>query len=277
VPAIKLGCLAGVLALAVLQSGCGPQPVELGRADYSRLVLPAHCAPGDRPASAGQDDSLATSGGIRLGVRTPSNYDPTRAHPLLIVFAPASHGRVRSERFAGLTQEATARGLIVAYADHRPLSLATFEQLGEIAALLAKRWCVDEQRVYFAGHSDGGTAAAAVTFLRKSSLAPAGIVVSGAGIRRQDLDAYACPPPISVMVIHSREDELFPLPEFGSQPAQWWAACNRCTVEPRPGADGCVEYQGCASGTRTRYCEIAGDHTRWPGMNAATLAFLAGR
>lgn len=263
--------------IASILSACGPAPAPLGHADYATLKLPAQCAPAEHAGLAGQDDSLATPGGIRLGVRTPRNYDPTRAHPLLVVFAPAGHGRVRSERLAGLTQAATARGFIVAYSDHRRLARATFDQLGQIPALVAARWCIDTRRVYLAGHSDGGASAAAVGFLGTSALAPAALIVSGAGIRAEDLTRYACPAPLSVMVIHSREDERFPPPGFGAGPAQWWAACNRCAPQTLPAADGCVEYADCAPGTRTLYCESAGPHASWPALNDRMLGFLAAR
>jgi len=72
-------------------------------------------------------------------VRTAHNDGPTRALALLIVLAPAGHGRDRSEQFAGLTREATARGFIVAYADHRPLVRPTFDELGRIPVLVSAR------------------------------------------------------------------------------------------------------------------------------------------
>jgi polyhydroxybutyrate depolymerase len=267
--------LFGLVGLTL--AACGPVPAPLGQVDYAALALPFQCAPGARTGPAGQDDSLSTPAGIRLGVRTPRNYDATRAHPLLVVFAPAGHGRVRSEQLAGLTQAATARGFIVAYADHRRLARPTFDELGRIPALVAARWCIDTRRIYIAGHSDGGASAAAVGFLGTSSLPPAALIVSGAGIRAEDLTQYACPEPLSVMLIHSREDELFPPPAFGYGPSQWWAACNRCAPQTRPAAEGCVEYAGCAQGARTLYCEAAGPHSNWPGLNGTMLDFLSGQ
>jgi polyhydroxybutyrate depolymerase len=256
-------------------AACGPAPVQLGTADYAALDLPARCAPGEKPGQAGEDNSLSTPGGIRLGVRTPRNYDAARAHALLVVFAPAGHGRVRSEQFAGLTRDATTRGFIVAYADHRPLARATFDELGKVPGLIAARWCVDERRIHFVGHSDGGTAAAAVAFLRASPLPPAGLMISAAGIREQDLAQYACPPPVAVMLVHSREDQLFPPPAFGSGPVRWWAACNQCGRQTQRSPEGCEEYAGCAGGRRTLYCETRDAHTRWPALSSAMLDFLA--
>lgn len=267
---------AAIWLVLGLVPACGPAPAELGDADYAALSLPSRCASKDKPGQSGEDNSLATPGGIRLAVRTPRNYDATRAHPLLIVFAPAGHGRVRAERFAdGLTRDATARGFIIAYADHRPLGRATFDELGKVAQLIANRWCVDERRIVFAGHSDGGSAAAAVAFLRSSVLPPAAVVISGAGITKDDLAQYTCPPALSVMIVHSRDDRLFPPPAFGADPAQWWAACNQCSPTPRAFDDSCVEYPGCGPGARTHYCETLGEHARWPAVNRAMLEFLS--
>ena len=145
-----------------------------------------------------------------------------------------------------------------------------------VALLIAARWCVDPDRVFLAGHSDGGTSAAALAFLRKLQATPRAIVLSAAGVRKQDLEAYACAPPLSVLVLHSRRDTLFPLPAYGLEAARWWAACNQCAAVPvAGGAAGCVEFPGCAPGTRTRYCEGDAPHQAWPGLNAEILGFLA--
>lgn len=90
-------------------------------------------------------------------VRTPSNYDGTVAYPLLMVYATAGQSRWASERLAGITTAATGAGFIVAYTDHRQLSIETIEQLGTIPDLVSKDWCIDQKRVYVTGHSDGGT------------------------------------------------------------------------------------------------------------------------
>jgi polyhydroxybutyrate depolymerase len=239
------------------------------------LGLPQQCPAGQKSGATGASDELRTSGGIPFSVRTPSNYDPSLAHPLIVVFAPAGFDRFESERHAGLTHAATAHGFLIAYSDHRRLALGTFRQVGEIPALVAQRWCVDEHRISLTGHSDGGSTAAAVTFLGTSSLPPAAVVTSAAGISGQDFAANACPAPVSVLVIHSRADRLFPLPEYGRNAAQWWAACNRCAREPGT-ADvrGCVAYAACANGVTTAYCETDGAHKQWPPLNEWQLGLF---
>ena len=262
--------------MMLLVAGCSRDAPQLGAANYSALRLPAACAPNEKPGAAGASDRLRTAKGIDYSVRTPSNYDATRGHPLLMVYAPAGRHRFASEAFYRLTGAATAAGFIVAHADHVKPSLRAFDELGRMPALIAERWCVDRARIYLAGHSDGGTTAAALVFLGASRPPPRGVAISAAGIRAQDLQAYACPPTLSVLVVHSRADALFPPPAHGEHAARWWAACNRC--EPVPGArdgDGCQEYRGCAPGGRTRYCETETAHQEWPDVNRSIVRFFS--
>ncbi|MEO8009944.1 MAG: poly(3-hydroxybutyrate) depolymerase, partial [Betaproteobacteria bacterium] len=121
---------AAAIAFVCAVAGCGGKPVELGAADYTSLALPRACSPGTRSGGAGIVDNLVSTRGVRFNVRTPSNYDPGLAHPLLVVYAPGGRHRFASEKFAGLTREATARGFIVVYPDHRRLAMTSFDELG---------------------------------------------------------------------------------------------------------------------------------------------------
>ncbi|MEQ1879685.1 MAG: hypothetical protein ABL878_01795 [Burkholderiales bacterium] len=250
---------------------CGPAKIELGEADYAALALPTQCA------AASPATEIKTPGGLRVNVRAPANYDPRLAHPLLVVYPAAGQNRHTSESFSGLTREATARGFIVAYPDHRPLKLKAFDLLGEVPATVGNNWCVDQKRVWLAGHSDGGTAASALVFFDKSSVPAAGILVTAAGLRAEDLRTYSCPASRPVMIVHSKDDQLFAPPSYGRDASQWWAQCNRCEAKTVSTQAGCVEYTGCANGSRTLFCEVSGGHSRWPNMNEAMLDFAAAR
>jgi polyhydroxybutyrate depolymerase len=222
-------------------------------------------------AGASNDEQAPT--GIRYMVKTPANYNATIAHPLLMVYAPARTNRHESENFVSLTQEATAAGFIVAYADHRAMSPDTIEKLAEIPGLIEKKWCVDRKRIFLTGHSDGGTAAMAIAFLNGTKHIPAAIAPSAMGIRGEDLKAYQCPNPLPVMVMHSGQDIHFP--GYGKEVIQWWAACNGCDATPPvKDANGCVTYKGCRNNVATRYCEGTGSHTTWPGSNKAIIEFF---
>lgn len=262
---------ASALLAAAALVACGANTPPPTTANYAQLQLPSLCAaPGK--GKGGASDDLVAPGGARFNVRAPQNYQPTLGHPLLVVYAPGGRRRDASEAFYGLTAEATARGFVVAYADHLPLKMENFDPLGAVVPAVAQQWCIDPARVYALGHSDGGTTAQAVVFLGKTGTAVAAIAASGAGIRGQDLAEYACPAPTAALIVHSRDDHLFRPPAYGRDAAQWWARCNRCDAEPVERA-GCLQFQGCAA--PTLYCETRGPHANWSVERSVLLDFLA--
>lgn len=268
-----------VLALLAQLAGCGEssseraerRAVEQGAAVYG---APAgdKCEPG-RSGAAGYDETMRTHRGIPLTVVTPVNYDATRAHPLLVVFAPAGISRHEVERVTGFTAPATRAGFLVTYAEHPPLGLETTRDLYTAVTQVAGHWCVDPARVYFAGHSDGGTVSHILAVLPQTRDVVGGIAPSGAGVRAADLAAHGCPAPRPVMVSHATADKTFP--GWGEEVANWWAVCNRCELKSRPLSDGCVQYEGCDPRGPTRYCATPGGHARWPANADAIVRFLA--
>jgi polyhydroxybutyrate depolymerase len=231
------------------------------------------CDPETKPGSAGASDDEKTSTGIRYMVKTPINYNASIAHPLLMVYAPGGRNRYESEEYMYLTQEATAAGIVVAYADHRKMSTEAIAELAEIPGLIEKKWCIDHKRIFLTGHSDGGTVAMGIAFINGTKHIPAAIAPSAMGIRGEDLKAYQCPHPLPVMIMHSSHDTLFP--GYGKEAIQWWAACNGCDATASvKDADGCVTYRGCKDDVTTRYCEGTGTHSEWPKQNKALIDFF---
>jgi polyhydroxybutyrate depolymerase len=245
----------------------------LSEAMYAVTDHAPRCDPRTKPGSAGSNDNEKTSMGIRYMVKTPVNYNSSIAHPLLMVYAPAGKTRYASEDFVHLTQDATAAGFIVAYTDHLKMTPETIEELGEIPRLIEMKWCVDKKRVFLTGHSDGGTTAMGIAFMKSTKHIPAAIAPSAVGIRGEDLQEYRCPNPLPVMIMHSSHDTLFP--GYGRETIQWWAACNGCgAAAPVKDADGCVTYRSCKDDVTTRYCEGTGTHSEWPEQNKAMIDFF---
>ena len=250
-----------------------PPANVLSEAAYLVSNTTRQCEPGTKSGRAGGSDDEKTASGIRYMVKTPAHYDSTVAHPLLMVYAPARTNRHDSENFVSLTQEATAAGFLVAYADHRRLSPKAIEELAAIPGLIEQKWCIDHARIFLTGHSDGGTTAMAIAFLDGTKHIPSAIAPSAMGIRGEDLKAYQCPDPLPVMLMHSSQDSLFP--GYGKEAIQWWAACNGCAATPPvQDANGCVTYKGCKNNVTTRYCEGTGSHTTWPKNNKAIIEFF---
>jgi polyhydroxybutyrate depolymerase len=239
--------------------------------------IAAACGPGSRTGHAGLYDNLQTSDTLTIAVRTPSDYDPTRAYPLLVVFPPAGYNRRGSEIFYDLTTEATRRGFIVAYSDHLSLSPSAVSQQAKVAATVASFFCVDESSIAYLGHSDGGAMAEGIpVYVPKAGAAPRSVVASAAGMTGQDLAAMPCPSIPAVMIVHSRNDERFP--DFGRGAAAYWGRCAACApTDLNALADGCRNFSGCAEGRRVTYCETALPHKRWSSINTAMLDFIQGR
>ncbi|MCP9449281.1 MAG: hypothetical protein NNA21_04360 [Nitrospira sp.] len=263
------------MSLLSMVFGCqknGEPPPQVESYEYS-LVRAIGCEAGARSGLTGVSDGHVSAGGLRYHVRTPSNYNPTVAHPLLLVYAAAGQSGRTMERFMGLTPAATKAGLIIAYVDHQPLNVATIEKLGTLPNEIAKIWCVDERRVYATGHSDGGTAALAMAVLDRTKHVPAAVAPSAAGWTGKDLEAYHCPAPLPVMILHGKNDRLFP--GWGRQTAAWWAGCNHCeTAKTTVIEGGCVAYQQCDRNGPTVYCEGPGGHRDWPGLNDLMIEFF---
>ena len=234
---------------------------------------PVACVAGSRPGSAGTSRSERSADGVGYEVAAPANYDALRAHPLIVVFAPHGANRFLTERYSGLTHLATEAGFVIVHVDSNGLDSRHLQELGRIPGEVASRWCIDPARIFFTGHSDGGTAAAALAVLGHAKPAPAAIAPSAAGFRREDLDGYACPAPLSVMVLQNRGDDHFP--GFGREAVEWWARCNGCGAAA-PRADGCLVFGDCRDGVTTLFCEGEGSHLDWPDRNQAILGFFEG-
>jgi polyhydroxybutyrate depolymerase len=258
----------GGLALLCAAAACS-RPAPDQRAYTYPAATGAACAAG--VAAPSRSDDEATARGVKFSVRAPLNYDAAYRHALLVMYAPAGYSRFSAERYYAMTGAATAAGMVVAYANHVPLSADAVQALGEVPARVASRWCIDAARVYFAGHSDGGSISMGVTFMGKSTLEPSAIVASGAGIRAGDLAHYQCPRPTRITLLHSVEDERFP--GYGEETIAWWAKCNACGARAsQSDGAGCFAYAGCAA--PTRFCPTRGAHARWPATPAALLDFL---
>lgn len=261
-----------LIILIIFFSEDDDEYAQIGSASYAAQSTNPQCVAGTRSGESGAVNGESTLEGIKYNIRTPLNYDPTVAHPLLMVYSPAGSNRAKTEKTTSLTLKATTAGFIIAYADHPDLSPTSTIELGTIPGLMAKQWCIDEKRIFITGHSDGGTAAMALAFMAGTRHIPKAIAPSAAGIDYQDLRDHKCPEPIPVMIMHSANDHLFP--KYGQQTSGWWAACNQCEPIPEKIANGCMAYSGCAKGVKTWYCEGDKLHAQWPGINDTLLDFL---
>lgn len=266
-----LGCIAVVAYAFGLFNRS--EPIRVGQASPDAGRRNA-CELGQKTGAADIADDVRTADGLAIRVRTPANYDATRAYPLLVAYPPAGMDRATAERYYGLTPEATARGYIVAYSDHVRLSRQAIWMQADVAPTVMRSWCVDPDAVFFLGHSDGGSiAASGLIFPETGAVIPRAIVSSGAGIQATDLRDLRQRGPLRLRIVHSRDDERFP--GFGRGVARVFATIEACDLQlPRPDQAGCATYQGCREGSRIDYCETTGPHAQWRRNVAASFEFL---
>lgn len=261
--------VAAALALAGCERAPPDPALAPARHEYGARTVQA-CVAGKRLGGTGRIDDWRPPGGPLVLVRTPSNYRAELAHPLLLVFPGAGQSAAASERFVRLTALATAEGFIVAYPPSRRLSEAAVRASSTLIQDLAANWCIDVDRVVVAGHSDGGTTAAALGFLPDVALRPTAIIASAAGLRRSDLDGYVCPSARPVLVLGQSGDKHFP--GYARELASWYAECNACaTVSSQ--APACEAPPEC-KGAPVQYCEGSGNHMQWPPFNDVVRRFL---
>jgi len=235
---------------------------------------PVDCPEGDKPGPTAGAVGELTAGGIRYNVWTPDEYLATRAHPLLVVYSPRVTNATaeKLEAFTGLGPDATARGYVTAFVEwFDPVIAANRADGDTIRTDIASKWCIDPTRVYLAGHSDGGSM---TTLYALGSPSIAAVAPSAAGIDEDDGPAFGCNGAIPAMVIHSADDKIFPVPNFGLGAATFWAGCSSCGDLGPPDADGCADYVDCSEGSEVRYCQKSGSHYQWYGLNTAMLDFF---
>jgi polyhydroxybutyrate depolymerase len=270
---IALFILALIGFFVFLGPAIDPALLKPSEFKYPNLASTACIAPNSKTGVAGSINDVETGTDVTYNLRTPANYNKQFAHPLIIVYAPAGTSASKSERHVHITKEATEAGFIVAFANSLRMSVKAIEKLGLIPQDIQKKWCVDPNRIYYTGHSDGGTITNALTFLPNLKNKPTAIAPSAAGMDAESLKQYACPKPLPVMVFHNTGDSHFK--NFGRQAADWWAQCNQCSNElSEVDVNGCRTYKGCLETAQTYYCEGPGSHSTWPNKNGVLLNFF---
>lgn len=266
---IVLGVAAFLATKTLLH---GVEEIEAVDASYTSAAMGA-CPLGSRDGTSGRHE-LRSANGVPFTVITPRNFRSGVTHPLLVVFAPAGFGPGLSERYAGLTAEATRAGFVVTYVGSIQMSLVTMDRFAGVVHEVEEHWCIDPARVYASGHSDGGTVATALSVLPRFNRLLRGIAVSGAGWEKADFDSASCVSPLPVLIMHGANDGHFP--GFGRDAAAYWSACNRCKDSRKPQMQSnriCYTFMDCAA--ETIYCEPERSHWRWAGDPPEIIGFLA--
>jgi polyhydroxybutyrate depolymerase len=276
----KVGNEAG----AGMQGGSGAAgsdvPADAGASGGAGTVAPPHVDCGDAPAlSAGmKTETLQVGGEMRSYlVVVPASLDARVRAPVLIGFHGGSGTAENAHRSYGLAGDEAAlyvypqaiswpeAGGVAWNVDPNGHDLPYFDAL---VADLGEKYCIDDNRVFAAGQSNGAFFVNALGCYRPEVIR-AIASVAGGGPPGQ------CKGSVPAMIVHGTADTTVTI-DKGMFSRDYWLAANGCAdaASMPDEITPCVRYSGCAE--PVLWCEHPGGHP-WPDFaGAAIRQFLFG-
>ena len=211
-------------------------------------------------------------------VHVPASYDPFNRTPLVVDI----HGRTQNasgEMALTLSvAKSDAEGFIAIYPESGvsptawnsgtccdPASTNNVDDTGFFKKLLDEaetRLCVDPQRIYMMGMSNGAYQSHRMACEIADRVAAVGPV---AGL----LLFQGCAPtkPVPIMMVNGTSDSLSQY-QYVAQGVNFWKQKNGCTTMSTTFTNGdasCVTYGGCTAGADVVLCTIQDGGHQWPG------------
>ena len=201
-------------------------------------------------------------GGLRpTDVLLPARYDPAAPAPLLIMLHEYADDKYETEKILMFADEASARGYIYvmpngirnllgerfwaatdACCDFFEMGWNDSQYLINLVDEISMKYSIDQKRIYFAGHSNGGFMAHRMACDYASRIAG---IVSVAGMNYKDISKCKPTEPVNILHLHGTGDIHIPFNggsligvEFPSamETMNGWVSLNGCT--PNSFTDG---------------------------------------
>lgn len=295
---VVIGVIFGVLF--------GISPV-MGQADDS-IQTDARASAGCEKASSdmvrtGISDYELESGGEtrRYVLYVPEAFEPTEPKPLVLTFHGFAGWPEQQMRNSNWRQVADEEGLLVVYPEGtgRPLRWRIGQDFSEsgdaekdltfisdLVDALTEQFCIDLNRVYANGLSNGGGMSYLLACEMADQFAAVG-TVAGAYIEPED----GCEPsrPIPVMTFHGTDDQIvsytgaqserFSFPAIEDWVADWGER-NGCDAAPEDlpenGEVSGIQYVNCDEDAEVIFYTIDGGGHTWPGSEEPMPRLITG-
>ncbi|MDP8960121.1 MAG: hypothetical protein M3N32_00580 [Actinomycetota bacterium] len=286
---------AGLLCILALMASCAPTfpgrrspalPAPAPAASVQHEARPVGCE-GTAPPTAGVmtrqidvDDRMRT---YLLAV--PRSYSGTRPVPLVLNFHAYGSNAPQQAAYSRLNELGSRRGFLVVTPEGSgsparwtlPDTVPGVDEVAFVRGLLDELralWCIDEQRLYATGMSNGAAFAALLACELDGRIAA---VAAVAGINI--VEPCESGAPVSIIAFHGTADTVVPYAGgriFGSlevrsvgEAVAEWAEHNRCASdadEVRVSENVLRRaYGGCAAGTAVHLYTVEGGGHTWPG------------
>lgn len=267
------------------------------------LIAPAHAATPTgssvcaHPRTGDFTMTLSVSGLVRNALVHVPSWDAGRPLPVVLAFHGAGGSGPFMADYSDMSPLADHDHFIVVYPSAAgPKHYWTLnasvpsapDDVGFISRLLdalPTRACVDTQRIYATGVSNGGGFVARIGCLLSSRIAAIAPVAGG----YSSLDPCTPDRPVSVLEIHGTSDPVVPYngkpPDYrGSVPRflSTWTSLDHC-----PDTDSSIfvargterfDWGPCADGTEVLHYRLTGIGHTWPGARESRFATInAGR
>lgn len=215
-------------------------------------------------------------------VHVPASYDPRTPVPLVINLHGRTGNATSQEIISHSIAKSDAAGFVAIHPEAwgsptswnagggccDPAYSNAIDDTGFVAKLIdeaSARLCLDADRVYVMGLSNGGYLAHRIGCELSDRVAAIGAV---AGL----LSLPSCAParPVPVWLVHGTDDQIVGY-GYVDETIAFWGATNQCTSTATTYTNGdasCVTHAGCASGADVVACTIAGGGHQWPGGEA---------
>lgn len=219
------------------------------------------------PGRAGEIELTVGSAMRMFVVRLPAGYDGKRPAPVVFLFHPFGmntqymQGRVPirlawPEAIAiygqGMPQPGRAAGGLQPSWQARPGD-ADDRDLAYFDAMLdwvRKNHCIDEQRVFVMGYSNGANFTSVLACERASAIA--GIAIASGSL------SCTPPQPKPVVLSHGMSDPTIRY-DRAIEAAKTWSSKNGCAGAPKTGTPGCFKADSC-SAAPVMLCSYDGGH-----------------
>jgi polyhydroxybutyrate depolymerase len=221
-------------------------------------------------------DQIETAAGERAyRLHVPAGYNPRRATPLVLNFHGYAQDAEQQEAYSGLVPLSDAKGFILVtpegsgdpkgwdivglYAED---GVDDVQFVADLVSHLSDVLCLNENRIFATGHSNGAEMASQVACDIPGLLAAEGPV---AGPVYQGCNG----PGVPMIAFQGTDDWNVPYSDTADA-VQQWAVHNSCTgmLAPTPTSDhvSTEVWSGCSGGDVILYTIDGGGHT-WPGAN----------
>ena len=198
-------------------------------------------------------------------VKLPTNYDPSKAYPVMMMFNPTGNPISWAESNAGFETTGPKEAWIRAYPTMANNSsgwgasdVAFFDPFYQ---QIISSYCVDKARVFAGGESSGGDFASILgcEYGDKIRATAPGATKPVSGYALDVPTKRQCKGKVTAVVIHGKNDNVV-TPANGPKTRDFYAALNKCGTTTTPVAgytdtlSNCVMYEGCDAGHPVYWC-----------------------